>query len=145
MSGLQNTGNGVSKVARKTGKVGGQKNNKNAMKHGCYQQIDRIDKRTTDGKLIASIEAALCDALGNPSPMEILAIQREAIIAWRCNKFEKRILAGNGDVPESLERAYMQTSRALMDILRTVGMKRRARPVQGLQEHLRATYGVDSE
>ena len=103
----------ASEVARKTHKVGGQKGNKNAMKHGAYQQIDRIDKRTTDGKLIASIEAALCDALGNPSPQEILAIQRGAVIAWRCNKFEKRILAGNGDAPESLERAYMQFSNLL--------------------------------
>ena len=110
--------------------------NKNSMTHGCYQQVDRIDKRTTDGKLIASIEAALCDALGNPSPMEILAIQRGAIIAWRCNKFEKHILAGNGDEPESLERAYMQWVRALMDILRTVGMERRAKSVTDLHEYL---------
>ena len=74
--------------------------NKNSVTHGCYQQVDRIDKRTTDGKLIASIEAALCDALGDPSPQEILAIQRGAVIAWRCNKFEKHILASNGDEPE---------------------------------------------
>jgi len=114
--------------------------NKNSVTHGCYQQVDRIDKRTSDGKLIASIEAALCDALGDPSPMEILAIQRGAIIAWRCNKFEKHMLAGNGDDPESLERAYMQWVRALMDILRTVGLERRARPVQGLQDYLKDNY-----
>ena len=132
-------------MAQKTGKAGGQKGNKNAMKHGAYQQIDRVNKRTRDGKLLASIEAALCDALGDPSPQEILAIQRGAVMAWRCNKFEKLILAGNGDVPESLERAYLQWTRALMDILRTVGLERRAKPVQGLQEHLRSTYGVGSE
>ncbi len=126
----------VFEVAQKTGKVGGQLRNKNSMKHGCYQQIDRIDKRTTDGKLIASIEAALCDALGNPSPQEILAIQRGAVIAWRCNKFEKRILAGNGDAPESLERAYMQWTRALMDILRTVGLERRAKNVMTVNDYI---------
>ncbi len=119
----------VSDMAQKTGRVGGQLRNKNSMKHGCYQQIDRIDKRTTDGKLIASIEAALCDALGDPSPQEILAIQRGAVIAWRCNKFEKRILAGNGDAPESHERAYMPWTRALMDILRTEGRESRAMSV----------------
>jgi len=133
----------VSEVAQKTGKVGGQKGNKNAMKHGAYQQINRIDKRTTDGKLIASIEAALCDALGDPSPQEILAIQRGAVIAWRCNKFEKRILAGNGDAPESLERAYMQWTRALMDILRTVGLERRAKDVTRPATFYKEQYGTD--
>ena len=134
----------VSEMAEKTGKVGGQLRNKNSMKHGCYQQIDRIDKRTTDGKLIASIEAALCDALGDPSPQEILAIQRGAVIAWRCNKFEKRILAGNGDAPESLDRAYMQWTRALMDILRTVGLERRAKNVTDLQDYLKENYGGET-
>ena len=132
-------------MAKKDRKVGGQKGNKNAMKHGAYQQIDRVNKRTRDGKLLASIEAALCDALGDPSPQQILAIQRGAVMAWRCNKFEKQILAGNGDVSEPLARAYLQWSRALMDILRTVGLERRAKPVGGLQEHLRAKYGVGSE
>ena len=142
MNGLKKTMNGVSEVAQKTHRKGGQKGNKNAMKHGAYQQIDRINKRTRDGKLIASIEAALCDALGDPSPQQILAIQRGAVIAWRCNKFEKRILAGNGDVPESLERAYMQWTRALMDILRTVGMERRAKNVTDLQDYLKENYGA---
>jgi len=34
----------------------------------------------------------------------------------------------------------MQWTRALMDILRTVGMERRARPVQGLQDYLKDNY-----
>ena len=132
-------------MAQKTHRKGGQKGNKNAMKHGAYQQIDRINKRTRDGKLLASIEAALCDALGDPSPQQILAIQRGAVMAWRCNKFEKLILAGNGDVSESLERSYLQWTRALMDILRTVGMKRLAKPVQDLQAYLRDSYGIEGE
>jgi len=122
----------VSEMAKKTHRKGGQKGNKNAMKHGSYQQIDRINKRTRDGKLLASIEAALCDALGDPSPQQILAIQRGAVMAWRCNKFEKQILSGNGDVPESLERAYLQWTRALMDILRTVGMNRQPKDITDL-------------
>ncbi len=126
-------GSGCLKVARKTHKVGGQKGNKNSVAHGCYQHFSRVDRRTKEGKLISHIEASLADALGGDlSPQEILSVQRASVIAWRCSRFEKHILSGNGNTPESLERNYLSWVRALMDILRTLGLERRTRNVTDL-------------
>jgi len=130
-------GSGCLKVARKTHKVGGQRGNKNSVVHGCYQHFSRVDRRTKEGKLISHIEASLADALGGDlSPQEILSVQRASVIAWRCSRFEKHILSGNGNTPESLERNYLSWVRALMDILRTLGLERRAKEITDLQTYL---------
>jgi len=145
-------------MARKTGKKGAQKNNTLAVKHGAYRDLDRIDGRTREGKALRFLEATLVTSLGGDvSAQEVALIQRVAFKLFRCGLLEKHLMAletkvrqegkpmGSLRIPEHLTKSYLQWSREARADLLALGLARRSRPVQGLQEHLRETYGVGSE
>jgi len=140
MSGLKSIGNGVSKVAQKTGKVGGQYKNKLAVTHGCYVSI--IDGRTRQAKAIQQVQAELTAALGNdPSPQEILIIQRASVKALKCALIEAEMMRNNGDTSEGLTNLYLRFSRELRSDLLALGLKRRQTNVTDLQDYLKENYG----
>ena len=124
-----------------TKKKGGQPGNKNSVRHGAF--IRRYDGRTVQGRLQREIEAALVTALGgDPSPQQILILQRCSVKALRCAIAEKEILRSNGDVSENLETHYLRWARELREDLKTLGLERRAKPVQDLQTYMKETHGT---
>ena len=66
---------------------GGQPRNRNAVTHGAY--VQQFDGRTRAGKLQRQVEGALVSALGgDPSPQQVLLLQRVAVKAMRCSLIE---------------------------------------------------------
>ena len=135
MIGSQRARKQVSEMTRKTGKVGGQYKNKLAVTHGCYVSI--IDGRTKQAKAIQQVQAELTGALGNdPSPQEILIIQRCSVKALKCALIEAEMMRNNGDTSEGLTNLYLRFSRELRSDLLALGLKRRQTNVTDLHEYL---------
>ena len=64
---------------------------KNNVKHGAF--IARYDGRTVAGRALGQIESALCTALGgDPTPQQLLILQRAAVKAVRCALLEKELI-----------------------------------------------------
>ncbi|MDA2933441.1 hypothetical protein MYX82_03765 [Acidobacteria bacterium AH-259-D05] len=119
-------------------KVGGQRGNVNALRHGGYSQ--RFTPDTPQGKLVRWIEGTLTTAIADPTPQEALILRRASVKAYRIDCMEREMLKGNG-VSESLEKNYLRWCRELREDLKLLGLKRRAKPVQELTEYLRENYG----
>ena len=118
---------------------GGQLGNRNAVKHGCYLQ--QVDGRTRMGKAQRQVEASLVGALGgDPSPQQILILQRASVKAIKCWIIEKQILGRKRAAP-TLENHYLRWSRELREDLKTLGFKRQAKPVENLEAYVAKTYG----
>ncbi|MDA2928501.1 hypothetical protein MYX84_00910 [Acidobacteria bacterium AH-259-O06] len=148
----------MARKGKKTGKVGGQFGNKLARRHGCYQRMSRLDRRTREGMAVQHIEATLVGELGgDPSVQEIMIIKRLAVIELRCELFEKHFLKlltkirSNGKpyaalkLPDYLERSYLTWVGKQLALLQALGLERRARPVQDLQSYLAETYGGEED
>lgn len=126
----------MANIARNKG--GAPINNKNAVRHGAY--IKRYDRRTVVGRQAAQIEAALTTALGdNPSPQEILIIQRVAVKSVRCAIIERELFSQDSVSPE-LERNYLRWSRELRADLKLLGLKR-IEKVLNLDTYVEGKYG----
>ena len=143
-------------MAQKTGKVGGQKNNTLAVKHGAYRDISRIDGRTREGKALSFLEATLVTSLGgDPSAQEVALIQRAAFKLFRCGLLEKHLMAletrvrqegkplGSLRIPEHLTKSYLQWSREARADLMALGLARRARNVTDPQTWMKEQYGEE--
>jgi len=115
-------------------KVGGQKGNCNALRHGGYSK--RFKPDSPAGRLVHWIEATLSTSIPDPSPQEVLILKRASVKAYRCDAIERQILRFNGAVPESLEMNYLRWCRELREDLKLLGLERRARNVTNLQEYL---------
>ena len=114
-------------------KVGGQKGNTNALRHGGYSH--RFTPDSPGGRLVQWIESTLTTAIPDPSPQEALILKRASVKAYRCDAIEREMLRGNGDgVPESLEKNYLRWCRELREDLKLLGMERRARDITTLAE-----------
>ena len=120
-------------------KRGAQQGNLNALKHGAYSPI--VDPRTKEARLVRWIEDTLVQALGDPSPQELLLAKRAAVKAFRCAAIESEILSKSGAIPATLEQNYLRWSRELREDLKTLGLERRAKPVQDLSTYLSEQYG----
>jgi len=137
MHGSQRARNGVSEVARKTGRKGAQYKNQLARTHGAY--VKKWDGRTREAKAIEMIQSELVSSLGgaeNISVQQLLLIQRASVKSLQCVKIESQLLKNNGQTGERLEQHYLRWCRELRSDLLALGLKRQARPVQGLQEYL---------
>ena len=144
INGLKNTRNGVSEVARKTGKKGGQLKNRNARTHGAY--VQKWDRRTREARVMEQTQAGLISDLGGPeniSVQQLLLIQRASVKDLKCRLIERAMLKSNGETGERLEQHYLRWARELRAVLVVLGLERRARPVQGLQDYLKENYGGD--
>lgn len=109
----------------------------NALKHGAYRDFRRIDGRTRKAKQLAHIEASLATALGGePTPQEILLIQRAALKALRCSILEGEILRNGRDTPKTNYEDYLRWARELRADLQALGLKRREKEVVDLKGYL---------
>ncbi len=120
-------------------KVGGQLGNTNALRHGGYSR--RFTPDSPQGKLVRWIESTLMTAIPDPSPQEILILKRAAMKAYRCDVIEREILRSNGDVSPSLQHDCLRWARELREDLKTLGLERRAKPIQDLPTHVKEAYG----
>lgn len=90
----------VNRKPKKTGRKGGQRGNTNALKHGVWANIHRrnLDGRTALAKSLAAAETGLVEAIGgNPTPQQLLIIQRAIYKSYRCGLFETASLNGESD------------------------------------------------
>ena len=115
------------------------KRNLNGKTHGGF--VQRFDKRTIEGRALGQIEAALVTALGgDPSPQQLLIVQRVSIKALRCALLEKELVRTGCRLSRSTEKQYLAFSRSMREDLRTLGLKRQSKPVQGLASYIRDNY-----
>lgn len=121
-----------------TRRPGAQPGNRNGMRHGAYLQ--KLDRRARLGKAQAEVEAALVGALGDPSPQETLLLQRIAMKAVRCWILEGELL-GKKHIGPTAEAHYLRWARELREDLKTVGFKRRPKPVEQLEAYVKKNYG----
>ncbi len=125
---------------KKWRKAGGQPGNTSALQHGGYRDLsaEKLDQRTREAKALNQIEGELVTALGGePSPQEILIVKQAAVKAVRVALIGQHLLIANGNAPQSLLDEYLRWGRELREDLKTLGLERRAKPVQGLQQYLR--------
>jgi len=100
-------------------------------KHGAFMQ--RYDGRTREGIWIMSIEAALCAQLGGePSPAEVIIIQRASVKALRCALAERELLKKKPTTNPRLEEFYLRWSAQLRSDLQALGLRRRPRAIKDL-------------
>jgi len=91
--------------------------------------------------MISSVEAALCSQVGgDPSPAQILLIQRMAVKAVRCALAERQLLA-QGGLSEFLENMYLKWQRELRLDLQVLGLHRAPRAVQALEDYIKEKTG----
>jgi len=115
------------------------KRNLNGKTHGGF--VQRYDKRTIEGRALGQIEAALVTALGgDPSPQQLLIVQRVSIKALKCSLLEKALIKQGGLSPFS-EKHYLAFSRSLREDLRSLGLRRKERHVKELTDYVKETYG----
>jgi hypothetical protein len=127
-------------MSRQSGNVGAPKGNRNARKHGAYLQ--HWDGRTREVKAKLQIEAELTSALGGePSPQQVLLIQRAAVKALRCALVEIEILRLRGQIPDSLAQDYLRWARELRADLVALGLKRIPKNLSDLKSYVESTYG----
>lgn len=127
------------KRRKKWRKKRGQLGNTNALQHGGYRDLsaEKLDQRTREAKALNQVEGELVTALGGePSPQEILIVKQAAVKAVRVALIGQHLLIANGSAPQSLLDDYLRWGRELREDLKTLGLERRAKPVQGLQAYL---------
>lgn len=123
-------------------KKGGQPGNRNAVRHGAYLQ--RMDGRTRMGKAQRQVEGALVMALGgDPSPQQVLLLQRASTKAVRCWVLEKELLSKRRTAP-TLENHYLRWARELREDLKTLGLERRAKDAIDVKKWVEKKYGNGS-
>ena len=79
---------------------------------------------------------------GDPSPQQVLILQRCSVKALRCAIAEREILKRDGDVSENVEKHYLRWARELREDLRLLGLERRARDSTDLKTYLKENYGT---
>ncbi len=120
-------------------KGGAPRGNRHALQHSAYRRR-YPDGRTWQGKLQRHIEAALSTALGgNPTPQQILIIQRLAVKALRCTCLESLILS-ESLVSEETEKRYLRWSRELRNDLVVLGLQRQTNRLENLTDYLSGDY-----
>jgi len=121
-------------MVRKTGKVGGQYNNRSAVKHGGYTDLtpESLDGRTKIARTLREVEATLATALGDPSPQEVILIRRASVKALRCSLVEQYLLTEDRNAAQGLRDDYLRWARELRADLLALGLKRRPRDVTDL-------------
>lgn len=90
---------------------GAQPGNLNALKHGAYSPT--LGPRTEEARLVRWIEDTLVQALGDPSPQELLLAKRAAVKTFRCAAIESEILSKDSAIPPMLEQNYLRWSGEL--------------------------------
>ncbi len=115
-------------------KVGAQRGNCNALRHGGYSK--RFKPDSPAGRLVNWIQATLSTSFPDPSPQQVLILKGAATKAFRCDSIAREILRCNGDVPERLDIAYLKWSNSLTKDLLALGLEKQARNVTNLQQYL---------
>lgn len=111
--------------------------NGNALKSGVLADITRnIDGRSLMAKAMRAIEADLVGAIGGePSPQEMMLIQRAKYKAIKCALFESASLNGEGNCQDE---KYLAWANSLRLDLQALGLARRMRKVTDLQSYIAA-------
>ena len=121
---------------------GGQPKNLNNLVHGAYRNLTALDGRTKEARLMAEVEAALVNSLGgDPSPQQIILIQRIAVKSLRCYLSEREFLRNRSQ--SRLETDYLSWANSLRADLQLLGMERRAKPVVDLTTYVEENYGSE--
>ena len=119
---------------------GAQPKNTNGMIHGAYRNLTALDGRTKEARLMAEVEAALVNSLGgDPSPQQIILIQRIAVKSLRCYLSEREFLRNRSQ--SRLETDYLSWANSLRADLQLLGMERRSRPIVNLHDYTKENYG----
>ncbi len=123
-------------------KPGGQPKNGNAIRHGAYRSLTKMDGRTKEAQALQQVEAELVSAVGgDPSPQEILIIKRASVKALRCALMEV-VLMRDRNPSHELEQNYIRWSRDLREDLKAIGLRRRERKIAAdLNEYIETQYG----
>ena len=96
--------------------------------------------RTRQARALRQIEAELATSLGGePSPQQVLIIQRASVKAIRCALAEVAILAGTAS--DRLSEDWLRWSRELRADLLALGLERRTRTVTDLKSYVEEHYG----
>lgn len=110
--------------------------NTNSVKHGLYRAHSALikDGRTREARFYFSVYENLIAELGGEETVSFqqkLLAGEAAFKSVQCAKAKATIIAGNGTVAESLKEAYRRFSRELREDLKTLGLARVPRKVNG--------------
>jgi hypothetical protein len=126
----------VKKKRTKPVGVGGAPGNGNAIKNGFYADIvpENLDGRLKLTKSYRAAQSALVLAIGGePSPQQMLLIDRIAFKFVRCCLFEISVLKGESD---SGQEHYLAFSNSMRLDLALLGLQRVTKDVPSLQTYL---------
>ena len=119
-------------------KRNGNGNHGGVVRSGVWSDLRDVDGRTQLGRLMRDTRADLVNALGgDPTPQEVLLIERVVFMAAKCALFEQAALTGKDGSPAS-DAYYLSWAANVRRTLQVLGLSRRARPVQTLQEYIAA-------
>jgi hypothetical protein len=97
-------------------KHGGREKNANSLKTGVYADLSHrnMDQRSRFAKALNRVEADLVSAIGgDPSPQEIILIQRVVYKTARCFLFEAAALSGQLEASSASDQYYIAWSNSL--------------------------------
>lgn len=126
------------KVKAKPNGPGAPLGSSNGLKSGAFANLANIERnidgRTPIGKALKAIEAELVTAVGSdPTPQEILLIQRIKFKTVRCALFEIATLTGQGI---SRDDTYLAWANSLRCDLQAIGLGRRANKIIDLGRYI---------
>jgi hypothetical protein len=103
--------------------------------HGAFRSLINLDGRTQLARALQSLRAELVTALGgSPSTQELLLVDRCTYMAARIHAWEAATL--NGTEANSTDKDYLAWVNTLRLTLTSLGLQRRARPVESLRDYL---------
>jgi hypothetical protein len=126
----------VIKKSTRTNGEGAPRGNGNNLKFGAYADLsDRnIDQRSKLARALKAIENDLVNSLGgNPSPQEMILLQRVVAKVARCTLFESAAFTGQGN---PADEHYLAWANSLRHDLCALGLKARPKVLPSLAEYL---------
>jgi hypothetical protein len=122
----------VLKKAPKNNGVGAPLGHSNSLKHGAFSKLARrnMDQRSSLARVSNAVEGELVSSVGgNPSPQEMILIQRACFKMIKCVLYEAASLNDEG---KSTDEVYLSWANSLRQDLVALGLARRQKDITDL-------------
>ena len=109
--------------------------------------LDLLDGRSGPARDIRAKVRAICSDLGGPdvlSHAQRSLVTRAANLEGIVTAREARLLTGELKDDDDFLKGYRQAVALLCQLYKTLGLKRRAKEIPTLNDHLRVTYGEEA-
>lgn len=104
--------------------------------HSRPHRLAKLDQRTREARLLATVRADLIKHLGGaPSAVQLALVDRAAMLSLHVAMFDSKALEGGGLSTDDAKK-YLAYSNSLARCLRTLGLEPKSTPRRSLADEL---------